>query len=291
MKQLIVAIVACALSACGSQKPKPQETPQPEPQAQVKIDAPLVFVGTDGTQMGIPMVEATVRDGSALFIIDSGSTHNVLTRSYATKVRAPMLESRKISMSAGEEVDVLPVQGVVAFDFASGELREENVIALESPQSDAQGVGGHLAPHRVGEDNPVIIDFGSKSLKVVEGPDDKVNEWLEAQYPGLKDIGSYGDDGRPYATAKAGDNREVAVLIDTGNSQTRFEAAYMAVQGGQSSSPIVFAGFSFPLNAESAAMIDDDGQKTVIGAIGADVLQACTLMFWRSKDRIAIDCK
>lgn len=294
MRYILVALLAVGLVACASKpepKPQPKPEPKPEPQAEVKLDAPLVYEAQDGTELGIPMVEATVRDGSALFIINSASTHNVLTRSFATRVRAPMLESRKLGSSGSKDVEVLPVQGVVAFKFAGAELREENVIAMQHAQSEAQGIGGYLAPHLVGADNPIVIDFAGKSLKVIEGPEDTIAAWLEAQYPGLEDLGSYGEDGRPYAKAKVGDKDEVTVLIDTGGPRTRFEAAYLAVEGGEKASPIEFAGVSYPIAAQSAESIADDGKTEIMGSIGADALQACTIVFWRAKDRVALSCE
>ena len=291
--RILIALLALGLAACASKpepKPQPKPEPRPEPQAEVTLDAPLVYKAADGTDLGIPMVEASVRDGKGLFIVNSASTHNVLTRSFATRVRAPVLESRRVGSSSGAQAEVLPVQGVVAFKFAGTELREENVISFEHPNSDAQGIAGYLAPHLVGADYPIVLDFAGKSMKVVEGPEHKIKAWLESEYPGLEDIGSYGADGRPYATAKIGERADVKVRLDTGGPTTQFEAAYVSRDGETKVTPVEFAGVSFPIEAVSVEDVDDD-DTAVFGTLGADILQSCTIVFWKAQDRVAVACQ
>lgn len=310
----LVTFVSFALAACGGkQTPEPAPVaPEPEPQAEVTLEVPLEFEAADGSALMVPLVQATVRDGTSRFIVDSAIPNHALTEAFAAKVRAPVKSDRKISQEhSGVQVEASPVQGVVAWQFGEKEFRFENVLAVRGPDAfEGYGIGGHLAPHHITDEGAVVIDMNGDQLRVVEGPTDKVSAWLKAQYPGLEDLeGFFGENGRPYAKVAVGENEPGFALVDTGGEISEFESAYLVDSPADVEEPdetgketredlelsdqvVQFGSTRFsPSTVTSRGdMKDFDGHK-VVGIVGADLLKGCTIVLWPSESRIAATCE
>jgi hypothetical protein len=314
---MAVTFVSLFIVACGSkQTPEPAPVtpePEPEPQAEIILQAPLLFEGADGTQLMVPMVEAGVRDGRARFIVDSAIPTHALTVAFAGRVRAPVKADRKISQQhSGVEVEASPVQGVVAWQFPDREMRYENVVAIQGSDGfEEYGIGGQLAPQLLTEKGAIVIDMPGNTLRVVEGPTDKVSAWLESEYSGIEDLtGFFGEDGKPYAEVTVGENEPVFALLDTGGEISEFESAYLADSPADVERPdpetmketkqdmelsdqairLGSAQFS-PSTVDLRGQMPDVDDREVAGVLGADLLKGCTLVLWPAEGRIAAACQ
>lgn len=272
-------------------------------------EVPLSFE-VSGQRLPVPLVSVAIEGREVPMIVDSGSTHHVLLRSFTERVDLePRGSGETGTDSAGESVRVRPLQPVT---LALGEYEStfENVLATEGPPPLRKlGVSGFLAPHRLVDRGYVVVDFPEKQLTAYRGTAGAIRARRLENQTGWTEIGRRSDDGRFVVELALDDRDAVPAALDTGGSNTEFEVGYAAdsvesSSGDDSSadgcegsvsvggtcvesrklpgSRVRFAGGSFePVEARLRETI---GSDEVRARLGMDVARECAFAFPQTTD-------
>lgn len=294
-KNFLVIAAAATLAACAAEpdpKPEPAPVEQPPAKAELVLDAPLVFFASNGQTAPYPFVKVTVRDGETHLLVDTSMGQHILTKRFASKVRAPVQESRKVGTVAGS---LTPIEGRIGIEISGAQLDLESVYATEGQQFLEQfELGGYLAAARLSRSGTTIIDFGNGRLRLVEGPAELVTAWVAAEYPGLSTPVPL-TEGSPVADASIGEREAVSVQFDT-TGETTFESAYLdnpTPAGTPLADQAVVLGEK-KLEGVTVAVANDVPDvkgKELVGTLGPEVLLSCVLVFDNAMKTFAYGCK
>ena len=312
--------LACLVLLVGACKPDPVPTEQVQPKAEpetakVEWSAPITMNAVDGTLLGVPMMEVGVRDKVTRLVVDTASKYNTLTRDFASSVRAPMSQTKKVARVKGELDEAVTVEGVVPVQFGHNEWRLQNVVAIDTPdRTTAWGIGGLVAPLQlVRFDNSVVMDFRGNTVYLVSGSQEQFRDWFDAKFGAPMKIEAKTDeDGLIYVetAVSADDKTPVVAILDSGSAHSRFTQDLLAVKpstdecvegldpfagcvpGRVVSKVPIRLGEQWFDATDVAAMTLEFGHPRMgaQGALGMDVLQRCTFAFTASTDTILAVC-
>lgn len=198
-------IVACAISPAervpAAQPPLAPlaQAPLAEPPVarvpkspRVLMDAVLQYVvSADGVERTLsqPMVKVKSGETETLFIVDTGSTHTVLTRSFVAAVGQSLINAEEGTDHAGAAVKTMTTASLrVTLGTAAFDLDAPLVIEGPPPFA-AWGIGGFLSPQQLHPTAILIVDLQQHRLQLVEGRFEEVVSWAETQHPDLRKAG------------------------------------------------------------------------------------------------------
>jgi hypothetical protein len=275
-----VALLAAACASEPEPKPQPAPPPAPDPQAEVVVDEPLFFFSSNGQTAPYPFVKATIRDGNTHLLVDTSMGQHILTRRFADSVRAPIKSSRQVGSNDGS---FTPIEGRIGVTIGNAKIDLDSVYAAEGQEFlERFELGGYLSATRVTPTGTVVLDFGNGRLKVLEGPPEKVAQWVDEKYPGLSEAATMTDAG-PVVMASLGERKPVPVQIDT-TGETAFEASYVNddTPTGQALSDQAVAIGETSFDKVTVRITDDvpDTERVRLrGTIGPEALLPCVLVF------------
>lgn len=214
------------LAGCKSApEPAPEPEPEPEVRASVTWSVPLKW------EQGIPMIDATVRDGQTDFVISTSSTYHTLSKSFASRVRAPVSTGRQTTVVHGGASEVERVEGVVSIRSAGADWRLENVVATANAALDAAGVGGFVVPQRlVTNTTTIVLDLRGGALTLVEGEPELFRAWFAKKYGEASIVPLRRDgDGLLFTEATVA-GAPTKVMLDSSIATSRFDAASVGAE-------------------------------------------------------------
>jgi hypothetical protein len=246
----------------------------------VVVDEPLFFFSSNGQTTPYPFVKASIRDGHTHLLVDTSMGQHILTRRFADHVRAPIKESRQVG---AQGASLTPIEGRIGVTIGDAKLDLDSVYAAEGQEFlERFELGGYISATRITPTGTVVIDFGKGRLRVVEGPAEKVSQWIDAEYPGLSEPETMTDAG-PVIMASVGERDAVPVQIDT-TGETAFEASYIndVTPTGKSLADQSVAIGDISLDKVSVRIIEDvpDTERVRLrGTIGPEAMLPCVLVF------------
>jgi len=125
--------------------------------------------------MANPRVQVKVNEVSTSMVVDTGSSHHVLTTRLASLLR---LQSR------GAE-DSGPAVGPLSLELGGASMTLASAIVLPLP-FDEEGWGGILSPQSLLTSDTKVIDFRNQMLYAVRGTPPTVDDWLSRRYGSMR---------------------------------------------------------------------------------------------------------
>lgn len=227
-----VSIFVLLSTACAGVAPPaspPNTTWHARSSVTVLAELPMTM-SVQGHRLGIPLVKASLNGHETLMIVDSGSTHTVMTRQFAARhgVRTSQTEQ-----GVGHANESVAVQQAARVEFALGDWTSSlsDVLVTTGPQAfESLGIGGFLSPQNV-FGGTMVVDGPGERLLVLQGDVTAVDHWLSERYRGFESVNlprlSVYDARKVYVSTSLGGRGAVATELDTAGGTTEFAQAYV----------------------------------------------------------------
>lgn len=195
--------------------------------AQLIAEVPINFAAR-GQKLPVPLIPAQVCGVDGLLLIDTGSSHNALTRDFAEAHDLTNATATIGRDHAGETVTTSLAQTA---DWQLGEFRrpvEDAVVVAGPPPFKPLGIVGFLSPQNFFGAAHVVLDFPAGRLVALAGDANAARAWAVARYPGAelavlpRAAGPHTQ--KLYVQAQLASGASVVAEIDTGGSTTEFAA-------------------------------------------------------------------
>ena len=197
----------------------------PSAEVTVVAEVPIVFEAR-GQKLPVPLVPGRIQEQEGLLLIDTGSSHNALTRTFADAcglVRNPAGTGRD---HAG---DAVKTELASATEWRLGTFTrpvEETLVVPGPPPFAPLGIVGFLSPQRFFAGSTVVLDFPGGRLFALSGSSAAIEHWLAERYRGAaratlpRVAGPHAD--KLYVTAQLAGGGSAVAEIDTGGTTTEF---------------------------------------------------------------------
>jgi hypothetical protein len=292
----VVRLISLSLLAAGCMAHSDSGARKTSTPMRFVAEVPLTFAA-GGRQLPVPLVEVEVNGTRTLFIVDSGASHNVITRDFAL---ANHVETEGVEAGhdhVGGLIDTAMVKELrLGVGAITRRLTDAGMI-VGAPQFAQLGIGGFLSPQNFIERGFVVMDFPARKLSIVDGTAEQVREWIERQHSGAK-VATLtrleNNHRRIFIAAGLAGHSDVTVHLDTGGSDTEFDDGYLGTReksalessgftvGGTTvvghaatDQTVVLAGYSFTgmkIVGRDARTFEAGGEP-FRGSLGMDVLK------------------
>lgn len=181
-----------------------------------------------------PLVDVTVGEAAAPFVIDTGTSEFLLTKRFAAH--------------AGKLANPGLVRQPVSYAVGTRKFSAERFVVIDAPPLEAEGWGGLLSPQLLALEATVILDFPRMQLAILEARSASTLKLMDcgravdsylSRYSVSAPVHRIEWRGRAYgAVLVAGGLRgrpDSLVDVDTGKSASAFHPAYMgpAIESGR----------------------------------------------------------
>lgn len=233
-------------------------------EATLVAEAPIVFEAR-GQKLPVPLVPGRIQDQEGLLLLDTGSSHNALTRAFADAhglVGTPAGTGRD---HAGDAVKTELASATEWHVGAFARRLEDTVIVPGPPPFAPLGIVGFLSPQRLFAGSTVVLDFPGGRLFALSGSEAAIARWLAARYPAAERVplprvaGPHAN--KLYVTAQLAGGVAATAEIDSGGTMTEFaesllppaepapEAATSKAVGGRTRTARVVSGQALALGS------------------------------------------
>jgi hypothetical protein len=210
------------------------------------VEVPLSF-SARGQKLPVPLVPVRLHGTDGHLLVDTGSSHNALTRDFAEAhdlAGAPAGTGRD---HAGETVTTSPAK---AIDWELGGVSrrvEDAIVVAGPPPFKPLGVVGFLSPQNFFGAASVVLDFPAGRLMALSGDASAVRAWAESRYPEAEIAvlpRAAGPHARKlYVQAQLASGESVVAEIDTGGSTTEFAENLLPADGnGETLTSVAVSG-------------------------------------------------
>lgn len=266
----LAALLPCLLLTLSGLIASPPELP-----AEVRLvaEAPIAF-SARAQKLPVPLVSARIAGREGLLVLDTGSSHQALTRTFADAQGLASTPSGEGRDHAGAKVATqraAPCEWVIG---SFGRRIEEAVIVPAPAPFGPLGIVGFLSPQNFFPDATVVLDFPSGRLLALAGDSAAIRAWLAARYPAAPSTELARAPGphaeKLYVTVAVTGQREALAEIDTGGSMTEFaEALLPAGPTTQTTTSVAVSG-----STRTARTVE--GQTLDLGALSFSGLKVKT---------------
>jgi hypothetical protein len=205
------------------------------PGVEVLLEAPITFeVGHETTHA--PMVRVTVGSIETKLILDTGSSHHVLTTALADAASLGYEPGEAGTDSVGASVASWTI-GDVSIAIAARSLELHETVAITGPPPFAGwGVGGFLSPQHLHPSAYAVLDLAGQRLSLADAEPGALASWLQERFLALRVLSlerELGGEGELLVRGAIEPFDEVITLLDTGGKRTEFaEDAVPGLRGG-----------------------------------------------------------
>lgn len=128
-----------------------------------------------------PLIRARVNGEETWLLLDSGSSHHVLGRTFADKIgveaTGPSIDG---SGAANDSVQPVPLPALKV-TLEDAQIHLDNALALPWPQMlESKGVDGVLSPEHLSDRGYVLVDFPGREL-IIFASEPQLRAWMEKQ--------------------------------------------------------------------------------------------------------------
>ena len=183
-----------------------------------------------GIALPVPLVEVAVNGVSTLFVVDTGSSDNVITKAFADMNHIASVADAQGTDHANEKVDVATANGLALRVGTTTHSATSAKVVSGPPPFVQLGIGGFLSPQNLVEHGYVVLDFPGHTMAIVDGSAAQLDDWLAARYPGASavKISRVETDHRNLCVSAAlGSKPLVKARVDTGGTHSEFDQAYV----------------------------------------------------------------
>lgn len=238
--------LTCPILAAAALALSPVVRSDEAPRAQPLVDVPLGF-SARGQKLPVPLVPVRLHGSDGLLLVDTGSSHNALTRDFAEAhdlAGAPAGTGRD---HAGEAVTTSPAK---AIDWELGAFSrrvEDAIVVAGPPPFKPLGIVGFLSPQNFFGTASVVLDFPAGRLLALPGDANAARAWAESRYPDAEIAvlpRAAGPHARKlYVQAQLASGELVVAEIDTGGSTTEFAENLLPADGnGETLTSVAVSG-------------------------------------------------
>jgi len=219
---LLTALLPCLLLTLSGLIASPPDLP-----AEVRLvaEAPIAF-SARGQKLPVPLVTARIAGREGLLVLDTGSSHQALTRTFAD---AQYLASTPSEAGRDHAGATVATQRAAPCEWVIGSFnrRVEEAVVVPAPAPFGPlGIVGFLSPQNFFPDATVVLDFPGGRLLALAGDSAAIRAWLAARYPSAPSAQLSRAPGphaeKLYVIAAVTGQREALAEIDTGGSMTEF---------------------------------------------------------------------
>ena len=205
----------------------------------VLADVPMkfkvpAFLGVFRANVHVPVVDVRVNGESTRFIVDTGSTHNVITTQLAKELGITLRRSKETGRDhAGASVAVYETSPL-RIAVASHERELRDVLAIDAPAPlERFGIGGFLSPQTFVERGCVVLDLPGKRLLVTTDSLADIRQGHSADRLRMTTVPRERvdgvDDRKLLVTVSLRDRDPAVAELDTGARRTEFVTSYLGV--------------------------------------------------------------
>ncbi|MDF1665211.1 MAG: hypothetical protein P1V97_25840 [Planctomycetota bacterium] len=173
---------------------------------------------TDGGSNHAPMIAVNCRSGQFYFILDTGASDHVLTRSFADSEDVTVMDSVVGKDHSGASVKSWTLESF-SLTLEGFELELIDAVAIVAPPVfEDRRIGGILSVARLHSSAHVILDFERQELRLLVGDLHEIRDAIEKQRPNLESLvlDRVGDDTFLLVRAALLPYPEMTFLINTG---------------------------------------------------------------------------
>jgi len=242
-------------AAAAQDKGNPIEVPE---------TIPLV-VEVGGRRFPVPLVHATVNGVETLLIVDTGSSHNVVTSSFAAAHAIAVGTTATTGTGhANETIDARPIASLSLSVGAVSRTLTDAVVVAAPPVFEQLGIGGFLSPQTFFLAT-TVLDFPRHEIVILQGDRSAVTAWLDRTHAGQPRQAVAprpGTEARKiFLEASLDTKPPVLAELDTGGSKTEFLESY----AGESNGPTGSGGISVSgVNVVTKTVLD---RTVVVGGL------------------------
>lgn len=296
---LLVMCMYTLLVGCapGGASVAPSIAPSAHPSPYEARSFEIVQHTVQGRVLPLPLVRVKIGSASTLMLIDSGSTHHVLTTAFATSHGLDV--SARVEQGRDHSGGQLSLQnmGEVEVEVDGISLQLKDTLVMQGPAAfESLGIGGILSPQHMSERGVVVLDFvrgvGTLYPEVADG-----DEIMRTHHASFEEAASAPFKGM-YVVVALDTHAPLIAYLDTGGTTSEFLASMMAVdvgahhEGGVAMSERLIAGKKVPgrrihiagaihenvtvLAVDEHAFFKKDPRAEAL--VGMDVLRHCVVM-------------
>jgi len=203
-------------------------------QAVELLRVPIVFRGTDGSELHAPMVEARVGGVRTLIVLDTGSDTHLLNKELVDEIGLAAEPGETGTDHAGTEMPSWNL-GTVPIEIAGVGLSLTDVVSIPAPPPfPGWGVGGILSPQRLRHSAQAVVDMVYGELVLLEGTESAAHAWALDRHLRLRALilDRVGSDHTVLVSAAISPHPPVPTLVDTGGRDTEFDRSALPGVGG-----------------------------------------------------------
>lgn len=197
----------------------------PSTEATVVAEVPIVFEAR-GQKLPVPLVPGRIQEQEGLLLLDTGSSHNALTRAFA---EAHGIVGTPAGTGHDHAGDAVKTELASATEWRLGPFTrrvEDGLVVPGPPPFAPLGIVGFLSPQRLFASSTVVLDFPGGRLFALSGSAAAIERWLAARYRDAaratlpRVAGPHAD--KLYVTVRLAGGVSAVAEIDTGGTTTEF---------------------------------------------------------------------
>jgi len=308
----IVLLAGCATATSQSEEPTSSSDEQQsgkEVEVRKEFETKLNFQ-IKGQQLPVPLVRAGVNGEETPLIVDSGSSHHVLSNAFVQDRGIERVGNAKKGVDhAGASVEVQPLE-TIEIAIGKWKLTVEDALSTEAPRAFRQlGISGFLAPQRLGKKGYAVLDFRNQTFRFFEGNSNAIVRTLKQRYETLQTLATR-KDGQFYVDVALEDGNAVAAKLNTGGTHTEFERDVLSngrpktrtdgsgseCEGGMAVSGkcveagtlpganVQFAGKNHSVDGVKIVESIGEDDSQISAQVGMDVLRGCLVAFPQTEE-------
>ncbi len=220
-----------------------------------------------------PLIRGSIAGRPAILLLDTGSTHNVLTAAFAQANSITAASSSTHSSGYDHAGNAMSLTRALPHEWSLGDqparTLTEVLIAAGPPEFAKLNLAGVLSPQTFFPDQTLIFDFPANRLHLLSGPPAAIQNWIKLHYPSLVSTTLNRTPNtsaqKPTIEISLPGKPLISALIDTGAGRCQFPAAYLGSSATKapSATSSTFSGATMTTSQLAPQTIEINGQRFI----------------------------